>query len=137
MKVSKSAIFLFELMAVILIFTVAAAICTDIFAKAFQVSDDSRNLTKAIIRIETVAEEFKADPASAESEELYYDENWDAVKGEDDAEFVLYRNITTEGDLYTCNLVMSRLNSDEDDPTVTQIKVASYSPGGIQGGGNG
>jgi hypothetical protein len=136
MKVSKSAIFLFELMAVILIFTVAAAICTDIFAKAFQVSDDSRNLTKAIIRIETAAEEFKADPTSAESEDIYYDENWDVAKGADGAEFILYRNITSEGDLYTCNLVMSKLNSDKDDSTVTQIKVASYAPGEIQGGGN-
>jgi hypothetical protein len=34
---------------------------------------------------------------------------------------------------------MSKLNSNEDDPTVTQIKVASYAPdapSGIQEGGN-
>jgi hypothetical protein len=79
MKVSKTAIFLFELMFVILIFTVSAAICTNIFAKAHSFSTDSKALTMGVLKAESVAEEFKADITAgkdAAAGEQYYDRNW-------------------------------------------------------------
>jgi len=60
MKVSKTAIFLFELMVVILIFSIAAAVCTSAFGKAYGFSEDSKALTMAVLKAESIAEEFKA-----------------------------------------------------------------------------
>ena len=76
MKVSKSAVFLFELMIIILVFTLAAAICSQIFAGAFKMSEKSHDLTMSSINAQAVAEHYKAgDDATAP---LYFDRNWKA-----------------------------------------------------------
>ena len=59
MKVSKSGLFLFELIVVIFLFTISAAICISIFAKSYTLSSDSENLTVSSLKAETVAEVFK------------------------------------------------------------------------------
>jgi len=74
MKTSKSAVFLFELMIIILVFTLAAAICTQIFARAFNMSVESRELTMSSMTAQTVAEEFKAGKPVIESR--YFDREW-------------------------------------------------------------
>ena len=77
MKASKSAIFLFELMIIILVFTLAAAICTKIFASSFNMSTESRELTMSSMNAQTIAEEFKADKPDIEP--LFFDRNWVAT----------------------------------------------------------
>ncbi|MDR0875893.1 MAG: hypothetical protein LBN12_06770 [Clostridiales Family XIII bacterium] len=77
MKTSKSAIFLFELMIIILVFTLAAAICTQIFARSYTMSQESRALTMGSINAQTVAEQFKANGEAPE--DLYFDKEWAAV----------------------------------------------------------
>jgi hypothetical protein len=82
MKTSKSALFLFELMIIILVFTLAAAVCTQIFASAYDMSMESRELTMSSMNAQTIAEEFKA--GKPDIEPLYFDRNWVAV-GKDNA----------------------------------------------------
>ena len=77
MKVSKSAVFLFELMIIILVFTLAAAICTQIFASAFNMSTESRELTMSSMNAQTIAEEFKA--GKPDIEPLYFSRDWAAT----------------------------------------------------------
>jgi len=77
MKISKSAVFLFELMIIILVFTLASAICTQIFASAFTMSKESRDLTMSSINAQTVAERFKA--GSPDAQTLYFDRDWKAT----------------------------------------------------------
>ena len=77
MKTSKSAVFLFELMIIILVFVLAAAVCTQIFAGAFKMSVESRELTMSSINAQTVAEQFKAGVSDIET--LYFDANWEAT----------------------------------------------------------
>jgi len=95
MKISKTALFLFELMFVILVFTISAAICTNIFAKAYTFSSESKNLTTAVLKVGSAAEEIKADVLgkqeaySADAQAVngentlptyppsYYDKNWE------------------------------------------------------------
>lgn len=60
MKISKTAIFLFELMFVILVFTISAAVCTNVFVKAYSFSNRSEELTIAVIKAESAIEAFKA-----------------------------------------------------------------------------
>ena len=77
MKVSKSAVFLFELMIVILVFTLAAVICVQIFAGAFNMSAESHDLTMSSINAQTVAEQYKAGIADIDS--LHFDSKWNAT----------------------------------------------------------
>ena len=74
MKTSKSAVFLFELMIVILVFTVAAAICTQIFAQAFNMSTESHDLTMSSINAQTVAEHYKV--GNSDAGPLFFDSEW-------------------------------------------------------------
>ena len=77
MKTSKSAVFLFELMIIILVFVLAAAVCTQIFASAFKMSVESRELTMSSINAQTVAEQFKA--GVPDIDKLYFDADWEAT----------------------------------------------------------
>jgi len=77
MKTSKSAVFLFELMIIILVFALAAAVCTQIFATAYTMSTESRELTMSSINAQTVAEQFKA--GESDIEPLYFDRDWAAA----------------------------------------------------------
>ena len=77
MRTSKSAVFLFELMIIILVFVMAAAICTQIFAAAFKMSTESRELTMSSINAQTVAEQFKS--GASDIETLYFDAEWEAT----------------------------------------------------------
>lgn len=74
MKVSKSAIFLFELMVIILIFTLAAAVCTQIFASSYKMSQESRALTMGSINAQSMAEHFKS--TGEAQDDMYFDEDW-------------------------------------------------------------
>jgi type II secretory pathway pseudopilin PulG len=91
MKVSKSAIFLFELMVVILVFSFAAAVCTSIFAKSYEFSERSKALTMAVIKAESAAEDFKGETdADSDREEAYtsvseYDKDWNDAGGVGDS----------------------------------------------------
>ena len=75
MRTSKSAVFLFELMVIILVFVLAAAVCTQIFASAFKMSTESRELTMSSINAQTVAEQFKA--GANDTGPLYFDKEWE------------------------------------------------------------
>ena len=82
MKTSKTAVFLFELMIIILIFTLASAVCTQIFASSFNMSKESRELTMSSINAQTIAEQFKS--GASDIEPLYFDKSW-APAGSDGA----------------------------------------------------
>ncbi len=57
---SKSGLFLMEMIIVILFFSICAAICVNVFAKARVISDSSRDLNNAAIRSSNIAEVYKA-----------------------------------------------------------------------------
>ncbi len=57
---SKSGLFLMEMIIVILFFSICAAICVNVFAKARVTSDSSRELNNAAIRSSNIAEVYKA-----------------------------------------------------------------------------
>ena len=64
-------------MIIILVFTIAAAVCTQIFASAYNMSMESRELTMSSMNAQTIAEEFKA--GKPDIEPLYFDRNWVAT----------------------------------------------------------
>ena len=126
MKISKSAIFLFELMIVILVFTIAAAICTSIFAKGYQFSSQSENLTYAVINAESAAERFKMDPLTATNEaETYYNSNWEVVSDSKDAAFSMKLTPAVDGNLNTCEI---EVFDEIRDESIFSIDVAKFLP---------
>ena len=87
---SKSALFLIELVLVTLLLSISAAICMSIFAQAKQISEQSRDLTGALIRVQSAAAVYKASDGDlseaarilgaefngSDTVTVNYDENW-------------------------------------------------------------
>ncbi|WP_458407243.1 hypothetical protein [Anaerotignum sp.] len=57
---SKTPLFLMELTIMLLVFSISAAICLQVFAGAKRISSESRKLDAAIIHAQTAAEYWKA-----------------------------------------------------------------------------
>ncbi|MBR5269950.1 MAG: hypothetical protein IKU21_05545 [Anaerotignum sp.] len=57
---SKTPLFLMELIIMLLVFSVSAAICLQVFAGARRISDESRRLDIAVMQAQTAAECWKA-----------------------------------------------------------------------------
>lgn len=57
---SKTPLFLMELIIMLLVFSVSAAICLQVFSGAKKISDESRKLDIAVMQAQTVAECWKA-----------------------------------------------------------------------------
>ena len=125
MKISKSAIFLFELMIVILVFSIAAAICTSIFAKGYQYSSESENLTHAVINAESAAEKFKVDPSATSASEVLFNENWEVIDSSKEVAFTMKLTPSTDGNLNLCDISVINENSGE---SIYDIVVAKFKP---------
>jgi len=92
MKASKSAVFLFELMIVILVFVLAAAICSQIFAGSYRMSRESQALTMTSIHAQTMAERFKAGDNAISP--MYFDSSWHEVDAADEQQ--IYYSVELE-----------------------------------------
>jgi Tfp pilus assembly protein PilE len=125
MKVSKTAIFLFELMVVILIFSIAAAVCTNIFSKAYGFSTESKALTMAVLKAESIAEEFKV--GKTPDGDLLFDSDWKPATDEAAAAYVVSSDVTKEGEMNVMDISVQKMNrggaSTED---VYELRVKSY-----------
>jgi len=138
MKISKSALFLFELMFVILVFTISAAICTNVFAKAYTFSTESKDLTTAVLKVGSEAEEIKANilnkPEAVFSDDQevndnretpvyqtkYYDKNWESTT---EGNAVYYLDSTPEwnGHILEVNVGISK-----GDEEIYSVVVKTY-----------
>jgi prepilin-type N-terminal cleavage/methylation domain-containing protein len=104
---SKSGLFLIELLIVIAVFAVCAAICVSLFAEAHLTAALSRDTTHAVNLARNAAEEFKA-TGRIEREVYYYDGEWNPVQDEDGAVFVLRMGFTADETLPTCFVTVAR-----------------------------
>lgn len=89
-KKSKSALFLIELIIAILFFALSSAVCAQLFAKAHLISQKSTDVTMAVNRAQTAAEEFYHAAPDGETWESVarFDAQWNAA-GEAEAVFEL------------------------------------------------
>ena len=121
MRTSKSAVFLFELMIVILVFVLAAAICTQVFAVSYLTSKESRALTMSSIKAQMVAERFKAD--SPEAGTLYFDLNWDATDAENAEYTVALEEQSSTADMRSAFVNVYEAGNDE---AIYTLQVKRY-----------
>jgi hypothetical protein len=125
MKVSKTAIFLFELRVVILVFSLAAAVCARIFSSAYQFSEDSKALTMAVLKAESIAEEFKA--GNAPEGDLLFDQNWKSTEDEDAAAYFITADVSQDGDMRVMDVAVRKLGRGGVGPKdVYELNVKSY-----------
>lgn len=57
---SKTPLFLMELIIMLLVFSISAAICLQVFSGAKKISEESRKLDAALMQAQTIAECWKA-----------------------------------------------------------------------------
>ena len=100
-NIGKVRAFLTEFVLVILFFSLSAVIALQLFLKANDKSEQSRNLTMAYMVAEQTAEAIKSGDADESLEELlnrkgcWYDKDW-VTCDEAEAEFVLSLKVVTE-----------------------------------------
>lgn len=118
MKVSKSGLFLFELIVVIFLFTLSAAVCINIFANSYNYSTDSENLTKSSLNAMTVAEVFKDGDGDANSD---VDEIVEALDSDSDFYDVKFGDGTGDYGRFTLNIYYDKKweNTRRADKTYT------------------
>ena len=140
----RSSLFLLELMISILMFSVASAWCTRLFAAArFVVSETEtqnrmQNLAAGYAEAFLASEDFEAfllneGAVEIEGEDrkrtlygLWYDENWNVCKKEE-AAYYLAALITPEGDFEECSFAFSK--TERGDMFYDLLDVEKYTGG--------
>lgn len=142
---SKASLFLLEMMISILFFSIAAAVCVQVFAKAHLLSRDAADLNMAVSCASTAAEVLsqaeasgdlmEAFPGSREIEKnlyrVYYNEDWSLCEQEQ-AYVQMEIAVTEEEQMRQGNIVVSRTDA-EGDP-IYQLEVSKYLPQSMEAG---
>lgn len=119
MKISKSSVFLFELMVVIMVFTIAAAICTSIFAESYMMSRESSDLTMSSINAQTLAEKFKAGEENIDV--LFFDRHWESSNDSNSTYKIELTPDPTEG-----NIASATIEATRDGKSIYSLTVKEY-----------
>lgn len=132
MDKSKSRLFLIEMVVIILFFSIAAAVCTNMFAQAKAVSAQSTELTMALMEAQEAAETFKSaggDPmavgeklgAQEDGESLvaYFNEAWERTDGQ--SAYSMKMDFSAENGLRRAEISMYKGNEE-----IYRIQTAIY-----------
>lgn len=133
MKVSKSGLFLFELIVVIFLFTVSAAVCISIFANSYNYSTQSRDLTTCTLKAETAAEVFKETRGDA-------DALISALGANDDTHDIVSAETANPGsntsiDEYILNIYYNEQWNNVDEINSVYTLTIKVNASGIEAGG--
>ncbi len=135
---NRSGIFLLEIMLAILLFSIASALCLQMFAKSRQTSKDTANLTQAADQVQNAAEwiKYAAEPTIWDSEntffpdcllkeypdavigsdkiQIYFDENWNYCQKESGVYCMEAAPVQTERDnLFCCQFTVFQTDSQD------------------------
>lgn len=131
-NIGKVRAFLTEFVLVILFFSLSAVIALQLFLKANDKSELSKNMTMAYIIAEQTAEAIKSEEEEISLEEIlnrkgcWYDKEW-KVCGETEAKFVLSLNVSEEktvaGMLIDIVVIVSEIT---DGTTFCELPVTVY-----------
>lgn len=115
-KTSKSSLFLMELILAILFFSLAAAICVQMFVKSHQLSRDSVKLNHAVVYCESMAETFYSTDgdlnAMAKILEGSLNENTITVSND---EYCVEGKLTEDGKMLTLDISCYYENIGDDN----------------------
>ena len=99
---SKSSLFLIELVIVILVFSLSAAVCLRMFFQSRQISSRSRNISQASLAVQSVADCYRSMKGDYEKTAdfldgttlhsticFYYNSVWESVGSKEEASFII------------------------------------------------
>lgn len=91
----SSGLFLLELILAILFFTLASAVCLQIFVKSHTLSRLAQDLNFAVNAVSSAAEQVPSNPDQLENTQIYYDEDYGLCDA-DHAAFILSASFEVE-----------------------------------------
>ena len=103
---NTSSLFLLELILAVLFFSVASALCIQIFTKAHPMSQDARDLNFAVNEVSSMAEQMPDD--SLQDAAAYYDSSYASCK-KADAVYVLTVHYEPEDTLLKAHISMDTI----------------------------
>jgi len=122
---SKSSLLLIEQIIVIAIFAVCAAVCINIIARAYLMTEDAVNTRYALAVAESAAESFKAFDGDTDRVfdlvGTYFDDNWRRTNPQN-ASFVLRVNPIDEGNIVLGEILIQKIS---DASTLVELEVAT------------
>jgi len=94
---SGSALFLLELIIALLFFSLASAVCVQMFVKADTLSVRTVDTSKAVLLAQEKAEEFYAGEGVLSGTKEYFDRNWIRTDSESKAVYLLDASVSRTG----------------------------------------
>lgn len=139
-RLTKSRLFLLELMIDLLFFCICGAVCLAVFAHAHGLSVSSGELSNAVLKAESAAEDYRAAGgdvqrvaqrlgAQADDEilQLYYDARWQPTDGEAAYVLTLQQREGTQW-LHTADIRVAAVGQDTPVYTLT-VELAAEEEG--------
>ncbi len=109
---SKAGLFLMELIAAILIFSIAGAVCLQLFAKARVVSTESKELSHAVSAVQAQTEIFYGNTGSVTDADIFYDKDF-KVCSREGAAYELKAKVSSSGRLMQYNVAVGKISGGE------------------------
>ena len=116
---NTSSLFLLELILAILFFSVASALCIQIFTKAHLMSQDARDLNFAVNEVSSMAEQMPDD--SLQDSAAYYDSSYASCE-KADAVYVLTVHYEPEDTLLKAHISMDTIADNRNIYTLDVTK---------------
>ena len=116
---NTSSLFLLELILAVLFFSVASALCIQIFTKAHLMSQDARDLNFAVNEVSSMAEQMPDD--SLQDAAAYYDSSYASCE-KADAVYVLTVHYEPEDTLLKAHISMDTVAANRNIDTLDVTK---------------
>ena len=116
---NTSSLFLLELILAVLFFSVASALCIQIFTKAHLMSQDARDLNFAVNEVSSMAEQMP--DGTLQDAAAYYDSNYASCK-KADAVYVLTVHYEPEDTLLKAHISMDTVADNRNIYTLDVTK---------------
>ncbi|MDY5988916.1 MAG: hypothetical protein SPJ11_04555 [Coprococcus catus] len=116
---NTSSLFLLELILAVLFFSVASALCIQIFTKAHLMSQDARDLNFAVNEVSSMAEQMPDD--SLQNAAAYYDSSYASCE-KTDAVYVLTVHYEPEDTLLKAHISMDTVADNRNIYTLDVTK---------------
>ncbi len=133
-KGSKTKLFLLEMVIILLFFAFAGAVCMNLFAKAKMISEQSTDLTQAMLQAQAAAEAVKTTGGDERELEkliggapdeagliVYYDREWNPVKEKANSVYAMKIELGREA-----GTLDSSISVDKAGAMIYDLNVSQY-----------
>lgn len=124
----SSSLFLMELILAILFFSVASAVCVQIFVKAHLLSRRAEAKRHAVTECTNAAETFKVSPADTSGTSFtYFDRNFDLCEKKESA-YCMKTVVTEENNMVRAQISMWEMKGEQKETPLYQLNTGRHLP---------